>query len=154
MSFLIRLVFSLVILALALGFARTWQIENSELGKQFASSSAPTVKLDGFYKGSVNLPVKVTWLGKKFNSADSSGINVFENGTGGENEMYRFKTVHGLHGENTVLHIVYDIPDNPFWVRPVLDQLVEIAPGDYLGKLTVQIVPGYPFSLGFFKLSK
>lgn len=153
MFFLIRLIFSLVILALALGFARTWQIENSEMGKQFASSSAPTVTLDGFYKGSVNLPVKVTWLGKKFNAADSSGVNVFESGSG-ESEMYRFKTVHGLHGSNTLLYIVYDIPENPFWIRPILDQLVEIAPGEYLGKLTVQIVPGYPFSLGFFKLSK
>jgi hypothetical protein len=151
MAFLLKLVFALIILALAFGFFRTWQVENSDTQKQFASSTAPTAALDGFYKGSVNTPIKVTWQGKKFNAASSTGINIFE---GTDAEQYPF--VHGVSVGTThqVLNISYDLPENPFWVRPVLDELVETAPGKYLGKMTLRIIPGYPFSVGFFTLEK
>jgi hypothetical protein len=154
MIFLIKLAIGLVIFVLILGFAQTWAVENSNNGKLFNSSAAPSVKLDGFYKGSVNLPVKVTWLGKKFTSASSTGINVFDDGAGGQSEKYSFTTIMGLNGSSTVLYIDYDQPDNPFWVRPILDELVEPTPGQFLGKLTVRIIPGYPYSLGFFRLEK
>lgn len=154
MFFLIKLILALVILALALGFFRTWQVENSDEGKLFASNSAPTAKLDGFYKGSVNAPVKVTWLGKKFISASSTGINVFDDGNGGQSERYPFSTSMGLHGTSTALYIDYSLPENPFWVRPILDELVEVAPHAYLGKMTLRIIPSYPFTIGFFRLSK
>ena len=153
MFFLIKLIIGLVILALALGFFRTWQVENSDNQKKFAAGKAPSTALDGLYHGSVSTPIKVTWLGKKFIAASSTGINVFEDGSS-TTERYPFATALGISGSTTVLNIKYDLPENPFWLRPVLDQLVEIAPGDYLGKLTVLVVPGYPFSLGFFKLIK
>jgi len=154
MFFLFKLVIGIAIFVLGAGFLQTWYVENSDNGKLFASSSAPNTKLDGFYKGSVNLPVKVTWLGKKFNSASSTGINVFDDGNPQPAERYPFTTSIGLHGEKTALYIDYDRPENPFWIRLILDQLVEPLPGQYMGKLTVRIIPGYPYSLGFFRLQK
>ena len=154
MLFLLKLIVALAVIILGLGFFRSWQVENSDNGKLFASSTAPTVKLDGFYKGSVNTPVKVTWLGKKFIAASSSGINIFDDGAGGTREGYPFKTFMGLNGSSTALYIDYDLPDNPFWARSILDELVQTAPDQYLVKLTLRIIPGYPLSLGFFKLQK
>ncbi len=154
MFFLLKLVLGLVVLALALGFFRTWQVENSDDAKLFASSSAPTVKLDGFYKGSVSSPVKITWAGKKFSAASSTGINIFDDGSGSTSEKYPFTLIDGNHDGKKVLDINYDRPENPFWVRPILDELVQTEKGTYLGKLTLRVVPSYPFSLGFFRLSK
>ena len=149
MFFLIKLIIALVILVLIASFLRTWQEDNSENGKAFAASMAPSPAPDGFYKGTVNSPFKVTWTGKKFNAASSTGINIFdENGT--STEKYPFKTSVSV----TILNIDYDVPENPFWIRPILDKLVETAPGEYLGKLTMRIIPGYPFTLGFFRLEK
>ena len=152
--FILKLLAALVLIGLGLGFFRTWQVENSQNEKTFASGKQFTSKLDGFYKGGVSTPVKVTWLGKKFNSASSTGINIFEDGQGGQREGYPFNTSMATSGSSTVLNIDYDRPENPFWVRPILDQLVEVEPGNYLGKLTVRVVPGYPFSFGFFHLAK
>ena len=151
---LLKSLIGFVVLLVALGFFRTWQVENSDNGKQFAKLAAPTQKLDGFYNGSVALPVRVTWLGKKFDAAKNTGINVFDNGGGQQVEQYPFATSVGQNGSSTALYIDYDQPANPFWIRPILDRVVEVGPGLYLGKLTVRVIPGYDFSLGFFRLSK
>lgn len=148
-SFIFKLLLAIVILALAFGFFRTWQVENSENQKIFARNSAPA-RLDGFYKGSLNLPVKVTWAGKKFNAASSTGINVFDSGS----EGYPFRTSVGVIGSSTVLDISYDTPENPFWARYILDRVVETGPDHYLGKIILRVIPNYPFSLGFFRLEK
>ena len=38
--------------------------------------------------------------------------------------------------------------------RPHSDEIVQIAPNHYLGKLQVRIIPNYPFTLMFFELKK
>jgi hypothetical protein len=154
MFFVLKVVVALIVIVLVLAFARSWQVESSENQKIFAANAAPQPALDGLYSGSVSTPVKVTWLGKKFNAASSTGINVFDDGQGGQHEGYPFATSVATNGTSTVLNIDYAHPDNPFWIRPILDQLVQVAPGEYLGKLTVRLVPGYPMSLGFFQLKK
>ena len=40
----------------------------------------------------------------------------------------------------TVLRIDYDLDENPrFWIRDVVDELVEVAPGEYLGEAQVRL---------------
>ncbi len=150
MGFLIKLVLGLVILLVALLIFHSWQVDHSANQKAFEMASAPSPALNGFYTGAVNLPVKVTWAGKKFNSASSTGINVFDDGS----EGYPFKTSVGTVGSSTVLNIAYDLPENPAWVRAITDQLVQTGPDHYLGKITATVIPGYTLSLGFFRLSK
>src|SRR6267154_1748494 len=111
-GFLIKFVIGLILLILALGFARTWQEENSDNGKVFVTSHAPSEVLDGPYIGSVTLPVKVTWKGKFFNASSSTGVNLFDDGNGDNREAYPFTTFMGLIGKSSVLYIEYNQPDN------------------------------------------
>jgi hypothetical protein len=152
-GFIVKLLLAIVLLAFAGAFLRSWQVENSAEQKIFAANSAPA-RLDGFYKGSVNLPVKVTWMGKNFNAASSTGTNIFEDATVGQRAAYPFTTTVGTHDSSTVLNISYDSAENPFWARPILDQIVETGPDHYLGKITLHVIPNYPLSLGFFRLQK
>jgi hypothetical protein len=40
----------------------------------------------------------------------------------------------------TVLRIDYDLDENPrFWIRDVVDELVEVAPGEYLGEAQARL---------------
>jgi hypothetical protein len=145
----------LVLASIVLGIARTWQEEHSENQKLFSSGSAPNPMPDGFYSGSVPGHT-FSWQGKKFFAASSTGINVFTSGSTTE-EKYPFVTSIGKGVRDTtrdVLKIDYDIPSNPFWLRPILDEILQIAPGQYLGKLQLRIIPGFPFTLGYFELKK
>lgn len=149
-SFILKLIGAVVIILVVGAFLRTWQVENSENQKIFAANGAPNPALEGFYPGTVNLPIKVTWVGKNFNAASSTGANVFE----GSREDYPFTALVGVNGQSTVLNISYDLPQNPFWIKPIVDQIVETSPGHYLGKITLHLIPNYPFSLGFFRLQR
>ncbi len=135
------------------GITRTWKVQNSPLQQEFVEGKLPT-NLDGLYKGSVS-GLTTTWQGKKFNSSESAGINLFEDADG-INEKYPFKTYSGkgLQDNIEVLKIDYNLGENPIWLRFIVDELVETSPNKYLGKLNVKLIPGVPFSLGFFKLEK
>ena len=145
-----------LVAALLLGaFLRTWQMEHSANQKLFGSGNIPNPAPNGFYKGSVPGHT-FSWLGKKFSAADSSEINVFDAGNGAKGERYPFATSVGQGIRDTHLNVVkidYNIPGNSFLMRLILDEIVEVAPGEYLGKLHVRIIPGYPFTLAYFKLS-
>lgn len=157
MIFLFRLIFSLVLIALAGALYLTWHSNSSDLEKEFAKGTIPEPALSGLYKGSVDLPVKVTWRGKQFDAATTTGINVFEDNLGSTTQKYPFRYGEAFAQREVgikVIAIDYDLPENPFWMRPILDEIVQIAPGKYLGKLNLRIFPGYPFTLGFFKLEK
>ena len=147
MFFLLKLLIGLVAIFLIAGVLRTWAMEHSDPQKRFVVGIVPNPAPNGFYAGSIGR--KTSWLGKKFNPADSSGINVFDKG-GARVEKYPFKT----YASSGTLKIDYNVPTNPFWVRPILDEIVQIAPGQYFGKLTLRIIPGYPFTLAFFELIK
>jgi len=45
-------------------------------------------------------------------------------------EMGRSDLSDGLE----VLKIIYDTPENPFFIRPLVDELRQICPGTYLGR--------------------
>jgi hypothetical protein len=148
---LIKYILYLIIISLALGALRTWQMNHGEKENTFLTGTVPNLKPDGLYAGTV--PGRtVSWQGKKFNRTNSTGINVFNNG-----ERYSFITSAGkgiTDKKLDVFKIEYNVPTNPWWLRPILDEVVEITPGYYLGKLQLRIIPGHPFTLMYFELRK
>ncbi len=119
--------------------------------KDFPKGTFPSPLPDGFYKGTVQ-NLNTNWKGKIFDATNSSGINIF-----GDKKVYLFKTYKGkgLQDKNLdVLKIDYNLKENPFWLRFILDEIVQIAPGKYLGKVLLNLIPGLPFSLGYFWLER
>lgn len=139
---------------IALLALRTFQLELGSEQTRFSRGTAETLP-EGLYAGSVDGP-KVSWLGKKFTSEHYSGINMFRENDGSTSEKYPFvlSLGPGVHDNHQVIQIDYNTPTNPWWLRPILDEIVEIAPGQYLGKLQYRIIPFYPFTLTYFSLTK
>ena len=135
---------------------RTWHMKKEPNQQAFLAGKLPNPKPDGFYQGSTGFG-ETGWRGKKFNAESSTGINIFKDKKGNDIEKYPFKTYvgKGLFDENTiVLKIDYNIPENPFWIRWILDEIVEVSSNEYLGKAHVRIIPGFPFSILYFELKK
>ncbi|MDB5195323.1 MAG: uncharacterized protein JWO84_507 [Parcubacteria group bacterium] len=132
---------------------RTSQVLWTHDEDRFLSGTAAHLP-DGLYAGSLAGP-SGTWKGKRFDREAHRGVNIFATPSGLDAEKYPF-TVSvgpGTHDSISVIRIDYNVAANPFWLRPVLDEIVEVAPGQYLGKLELRVLPGYPFTLLFFNLS-
>ena len=166
MNFLTILLF-IILLAVILGIWRTWQIQSDPRQKIFLNGIMPNPPLDGFYNGTVSgeksflrrfyYSGSSTWLGKKFNLNNATGTNVFNKGLDLKNELYPFVTRQGkgLLDKNTdVLKIDYNIKENPFWLRFILDEIVQVKPDVYPGKMVLRIIPGLPFGILYFELTK
>ncbi|MES2087836.1 MAG: hypothetical protein V4467_02475 [Patescibacteria group bacterium] len=154
--FLCKCFLGLILAMLLLGVARTLFLEHSDNQAKFSAGKFPSVAPEGFFKGTVP-GYSVSWKGKKFSAAESSGINLFDDGNGGQKERYPFVTSEGkgVHDKSLeVLKIDYNISANPLWLRPILDEIVEVSPEHFLGKVHVRIIPGFPFTLAFFELQK
>lgn len=145
----------LVMLVILLGVGRSWQVQGSSNQRLFLQGRVPSVLPDGFYRGSVG-SISVPWQGKKFDRKKSTGINIFlENGK--RKEEFSFKTYvgQGVQDKNLqVLKIDYSENTSPWWLTYILDEVVEVAPGKYLGKVHITIIPGLPFTMGYFRLEK
>ena len=165
MSTLLKIIVAIIVVLIVLGFLRTWQLERSANQKVFAGGTVPNPLPNGLYNGTVPGHT-VSWLGKKFfatgesasggDASEGTGINVFQNGSG-TSEKYPFKTYigKGAHdGALDVIKIDYNIAGNPLWLKPILDEIVEVSPNKFLGKLQLRIIPGYPFTLTYFELTK
>ena len=145
------LVIIIIILPILLGLIRTWQTQNSSNQKLFLSGHVPNPLPNGSYKGSVG-NIKTGWQGKKFDASASAGINLISG-----KEVYPFKTYagKGIQDKNLgVYKIDYNIPTNPLWLKFILDEIVEVSPNHFLGKVHLKIIPGLPFTLGYFRLEK
>ena len=175
---LLWLFFSLalfVVIWLGFWMAATKLVESSGRQKEFANGTLPFEPPHGFYRGVAHLPGdgQTPWLGKSFDPANRTGINVFtprgasflkrltpsyklfQKNTEGNTEAYFFKTSIGPGIKDPDLQVFkldYDSPDNPFLVRLVLDEMVETAPDQFLGKVHVKVFPGYHATVGFFGL--
>ncbi len=150
-SFIGKFILVSIIVIFIAAFYRNYQLDRSDNEKVFIKSHAPKTSLEGFYKGSVH-GYHGLWMGKKFNSKDSTGVNVFDST---KKEDYPFVTSigKGLRNNNLdVLKIDYDIPSNPFWLRIIRDEAVETAPGVILGKMQLNLFPQFPFTILFFEL--
>jgi len=145
----------LLVLLILFGVVRSWQVQGSSNQKLFLQGKVPSVLPDGFYRGSVG-SISVPWQGKKFDRAKSVGINVFVE-KGKKKEEFPFKTYVGAGVQDKhlqVLKIDYSENTSPWWLKYILDEVVEVAPGKYLGKVHITIIPGLPFTMGFFRLEK
>ncbi len=116
------------------------------------------------------------WKGKHFDARTQTGDNIFTRDSlfllrlnypfyRGIIEMdaltyraFQFKTYLApglLDPDRTVFKIDYDSPDNPAWtIRRVLDELVEINPGVYLGKANVHWWWGTWQTVAYFMLER
>jgi hypothetical protein len=129
--------------------------QQNELQKKFLAGKVPSPLPNGLYKGTVG-GKEISWKGKKFDREHCSGINLFkaENST---TENYPFKTVVGAGAVDKniqVLKIDYNQPGNSFFLKHVLDEVVEVSPDHFLGKLEVRILPNFYIALGYFELQK
>lgn len=132
----------------------------SDLQKKFVRGKIPHKLPDGLYHGSVpgSKRVKQTtgWKGKKFDAANAKGINIIEKNNQ-EKEMYPFVTSVGESVSDKGVQVVkidYKISSNPWWLRLILDEIVETEPNHFLGKLQFNIAPGYYATIGYFELQK
>ncbi len=149
-----KFLIGLAVFIILIGFLWTWKIQHSENQKIFLSGKVPGLMPDGVYQGDIGRAT--SWVGKKFDAQKNSGINTLEK-DGVKIERYPFKTYlgKGLHNKSTdVIKIDYNLPENPVWVRIIIDEIVEIAPNEYSGKMFVKVIPGFPFALLYFRLKK
>lgn len=145
--------------------------------KQFLGGSKPVSQPAGFYRGTAYLlgGRPVPWLGKSFEPENDLGFNIFtprgakllkiltplyrgfRRNTEGNTEAYYFKTSAGTGFKDEridTFKLDYDSPSNPFLIRIILDEMVEIKPGEFLGKVHLKVFPGYFATIGFFGLKK
>jgi len=144
---------------------------------KFLAGSLPTDAPDGFYRGSAYLlgSRPVPWLGKSFERVNDLGFNIFTPAgakllkimtpfydrfrvnADGNTEAYNFKTSTGPGFKDKAIEtfkLDYDSSENPFLIRIILDEIVEIAPQEFLGKVHLKVFPGYYSTIGFFGLRK
>jgi hypothetical protein len=142
-------------IVLLLGFAITWSTQHSDLQQQFLLGSMPETLPDGPYRGTVP-GYAGAWEGKVFDGANGRGKNLFRSGTALEPKYpFLLERSKGLRDPQLqVLRLNYNVEGNPGWLRLVTDEMVQTGSGKYLGKVYATLVPGYPFALGFFELSK
>jgi hypothetical protein len=150
---IISILLGVFLLLIVLAFFQTYRMNKSPYQEQFSKGTA--VLAHGVLKGTADFYTG-SWQGKTFDSHNQVGINNF--GTGSEaTKKYPFTTSFGAGLKDTeteVIKIDYRNDQNPFWISPVLDEMVQIAPNEYLGKIHYRLIPGLPFTLGFFKLQK
>jgi hypothetical protein len=112
------------------------------------------------------------WLGKRFYPATETGDNLLVHSarlpsralwpsyrlqeTGdGRFAAFRFRTYTSpgtVDPDIETLKIDYDSPDNPgFLIRNILDELVEVGPGEYLGKVLLRRRDSWRL-VGYFSL--
>jgi len=113
------------------------------------------------------------WLGKSFDPLSQTGVNRFTAGArvplrmmwptyrpeglvGGRLEAFPFRTWVGrgaLDPDIDVLKIHYDSEPNPkFPIRRILDELVQVGKGQYLGKVLLWWKGSFR-RVGFFSLA-
>ena len=81
------------------------------------------------------------WRGKSFAPRDSlrgEGINrvILDRW-----HLYRFETriAPSRAGAFDALQLDYDLPENPFFIRPIKDEMRELAPGLWLGQAYLEL---------------
>lgn len=130
-------------------------LQNSDQQQLFLTGTVPSVLPEGEYHG--ELPIQAQWQGQRFDSRTGTGINLFRDGINPIRESYPFVMDVGpsaVDSDFQVIKIDYDVPENPWWMRLLIDEMVETQPEVYLGKVYVQLIPGVPLLVGFFELEK
>ncbi len=131
------------------------KIRNNPNQKVFVTGKLPMPALNGFYRGSA-FNFDGNWQGKRFEATSSSGINVFKEADGRLVERHRFKTYtsRGIQDPIETFKLDYRVSGNVWWVKFFVDELVEITPGQYLGKIYLRPFGLVAIPAGYFKLSR
>lgn len=155
----------------------TYIVGKSRRQAEFLAGTAPTEAPEGFYRGAAYLVGSgpVPWLGKSFESENAKGFNIFtlkgasllkiltpfyklfRPNADGNTDAYYFKTSTGPGFRDSgiaVFKLDYDSTENPFLIRIILDEMVEVAPQEFLGKVHMKVFPGYYATIGFFGLKR
>lgn len=122
---------------------------------EFAAGSLPAPLLNGAYKGTQFTGLGSNWAGKQFIATNNEGINNFK-GTGELEQRYPFQTSQqiGLRNKDLqVLQLDYNYQNNPLWLKFIKDEVVQVGPDKYLGKIHLKLGP-LVVSLGYFRLEK
>lgn len=103
----------------------------------------------------VNYLGEVSWKGKKF-LGEGRGINVFEK-AGVKEESFTFALSVSdsidISGKK-VLKLDYGDKTNPLWLRFIVDEMVSVGDNKFLGIVSIDLIPGLPFRMGYFRLEK
>jgi hypothetical protein len=146
-----------IVLTLLMVVARTYNYRNDNKPEaaEFRSGHVPEPPLNGSYKGNAFTGMGESWLGKQFDAGQNSGINNFRAQNGTTEQRYSFTTslAPGLRNKTQeVLRLNYDVSGNPLWLRFIRDEVVEIEPGHYIGKIHLKL--GFiVITIGYFRLA-
>jgi hypothetical protein len=147
----------LLILVIVLGsHTLTLRNEGGPENTQFRAGVTPTEMPDGVFKGIPPAMYRGSWVGKRIVAAEARGINQFE-WADIKSEQYPFRMYveKGLRDKDLeVLVFDYSSPLNPWWLRWGRDEIREIAPGKFIGKIYARIIPGLPTLIGYFGMNK
>lgn len=168
----------IVVVILMLGSLVTLLVERSPYHKAFVQGRVPNPLPDGFHPGMAHvlLDKQTPWLGKQFDGTQQIGFNIFTPlgakilklaspfyrkfslNEEGNTRAYYFKTWVGKGKKDlnvNVLKLDYAaMPENPLFIRIILDEVVEIAPQQYLGKIHVKLLPSFFVTIGYFGLTE
>lgn len=150
----VKILLALIAFALAYGGFRTWKTYRMPEYKEFIAGSIPGAMPLGLYRGSVGELGEVSWKGKKF-LEEGKGINLFERDAVAE-EKYSFTIYQAksLRSDHDVLRIDYNQTGNPLWLRFIVDEMVSVGSDRFLGAVYINVVPGLPFRMGYFRLAR
>lgn len=152
-------------------------VNRSRYNQKFSEGIAPDLPPQGFYKGTAHIlfDKPVPWLGKSFDSANQLGFNIFTplgakllkvmtplykrfgvNKDGNTDAFYfKTRTEPGLKDPQlNVIKLDYDSRGNPVLIRVILDEIVEVAPDEFLGKIHLKVFPQFYSTIGYFSLKK
>lgn len=82
------------------------------------------------------LPKPLRFFGhKKVFVSTAEGVTGYNAFLGGRLKAGRFRVERGTSADGSdVTQIIYDVPANPFFIRPLTDEVRETAPGVFLGR--------------------
>jgi hypothetical protein len=152
-------------------------VSKSRRQTEFENGTIPVDPPDGFYKGAAYLlgSRPVPWLGKSFEKENNLGFNVFtpkgasilkmmtpfykyfRKNSDGNTDAYYFKTSTGPGFKDNSIEtfkLDYNSSENPFLIRIILDEIVEVAPKEFLGKVHLKVFPGFYATIGYFGLKQ
>ncbi len=146
----------LILLMFVLGMFRAYKMEHNAMQEQFQKGVANIATLDGEYNGVAHGYEGTSWKGKTLNRTNHMGINRFmKDGVASTNYPFQFSLRKGLRDKDMdVITLDYNQKENPWWLKYVVDEMVEVAPREYLGKVHLKIAPSIVVTLGYFTLSK
>jgi len=87
------------------------------------------------------LPVPIRFFGhKKVFERSALGVTGYNAFLGGLVKTGHFRVERGTSADGSdVTQIIYDTPQNPFFMRPLTDEVRETSPGDFLGRGMMKI---------------